>query len=194
VGRRRPACPGDRGGARIPSLRAWPLRLAAAVAAAALAGVLAVVPLLGAGHRDGLLAAPAAAALLGVAGALAGVEALLGVALVGFATEFATRSIVSGSVGPGATIGYAVALLVVCELVAASLAFGTAARVDAAVVVTRAQALGLAALVGAAAASLALLGAGVRLGDALDSALLGVAATNALLALAYLLSRRPASM
>jgi hypothetical protein len=155
--------------------------------------VLAVVPLIGAGDRLELVLAPAAAGLLGVAGALAGVEALLGVALVGFATEFAIRSIASGSEGPGATIGYAVALLVVCELVAASLAFGTAARVDGAVVTMRAQALVLAALVGAAAASLALVGAGVRLGDALDSALLGVAAANALLALAYVLSRRPAS-
>jgi hypothetical protein len=54
--------------------------------------------------------------------------------------------------------------------------------------------LGLAALLAAAAASLALLGGGVRLGgDALDSALIGVGATNAVLALAYVLSRSPAS-
>jgi hypothetical protein len=154
--------------------------------------VLAVVPLLGAGDRLDLLLVPAVAGLLGVAGALAGFEALLGVALVGFATEFAIRSIASGSEGPGATIGYAVALLVVCELVAASLAFGTAARVDGAVVARRASALGLAALLAAAAASLALLGGGVRFGDALDSALIGVGATNAILALAYVLARSPA--
>jgi hypothetical protein len=156
--------------------------------------VLAVVPLLGASRRVEVLFAPAVVGLLGVAGALSGPERLLGLALVGFAAEFVTRSIASGPEGPAVTIGYAVGLLVVCELVAASLAVGTAARIDAAVVMRRIRVLGLAALLAAAAASLALLGGGVRLGgDALDSALIGVGATNAVLALAYVLSRSPAS-
>lgn len=155
--------------------------------------MLAVLPLLGAGPRADVLIAPAAVGLLGVAGALLGPERLLALALIGFATEFVTRSIASGSEGPAATIGYAVGLLVVCELVAASLAIGTAARVDVAVVARRGQALALAALLAAASASLALVGGGIRLGDALDSALIGIVATNAVLALAYVLSRSRAS-
>lgn len=156
--------------------------------------MLAVVPLLGASRRVEVLFAPALVGLLGAAGALAGLERLLGLALLGFATEFVTRSIAFGAESPVATIGYAVGLLVLCELVAASLVIGTAARIDAAVVMRRIRVLGLAALLAAAAASLALLGGGVRLGgDALDSALIGVGATNAVLALAYVLSRSPAS-
>jgi hypothetical protein len=155
--------------------------------------VLAVLPLLGAGRRIDVLFAPAVVGLLGVAGALSGPERLLGLALVGFAAEFVTRSIASGPEGPAVTIGYAVGLLVVCELVAASLAVGTAARIDAAVVMRRGQALGVATLLGTAAASLALVGGGIRLGDALDSALIGIGATNAVLALAYVLSRSPAA-
>lgn len=155
-----------------------------------LAAGLAAYPVPHAGRLAPLIVALAVIGLLCVlAAALAGGR-LAGAALFSLATEYAVAE-VTGRVATASVIGYAVGLIIVSELLLWSARLPRAGVADRAVVSGQLMML---TAIGAAAAVLALAvlaAAGLRLPGALAAALLGSAAAVALLALPWLLLRRP---
>jgi len=130
--------------------------------------------------------------LLCVLTALLGRGRLAGPALFTLATEYtiveATRHSPAASV-----IGYAAGLIVVSELLLWSAQLPRSAVTDRAVAAGRLALLTAIALAAALLALAVLAAAGLRLPGALEAALLGTVAAAALLALPWLLLRKPGS-
>jgi len=151
------------------------------VVAAAVAAALAAVPLIGADGLSPALLPLGGVGLVGVLFALLGFDFMLAFMLFAFAAEFATRQLADSFVASVA-IAYATGLLVLCELITSVVTLPRAARVDRAVAWGRGSAVGVAAVVGATASTLTLVGGSIRVGAALLAALIGVLAAVTLFA------------
>jgi hypothetical protein len=189
VDRRRAARTGDRGGDRIPALRASRLRLGLAAAALLLGGALAGTPLLGAAGS----ATPALAALAGVS-LVALLASLLWrplpwLVLAGLGAELAVREVESGVPG-GLAVAYGAALLLVCELVAWADALRSPALVSPGLAVRRAANVVAATAAGAGAAALVLAAGGVDAPNAFAAGVAGALAVAGLVAVVWSLGRR----
>jgi hypothetical protein len=190
VGRRDAVGRRGRGGEDIPSLRALRLRIASGLAASALAAALAVYPVL---HADLLVPL---VAVLGAAGTLLVVTAAVtrgaglaaAVVLLG-AAYVAVEA--TGRVPATSVVAYAVGLVAIAELVLGSGELPRAALVERAAVVERGLTLSAIGLASALLALVALAADGVSVGAGFETALVGMLAAVALLALPWLALRRP---
>jgi hypothetical protein len=150
----------DRGGERIPTLRASRLRVAVTAAALALAVALATLPFRGAGSERPALQALAGLALLAVAIACAAGGLFVPLALAVLVAELGVRTL-AHRLDAWLAVLAAAALLVLAELVDWALSLPRDATLEPRVAGNRLAALALAAAVAATAALLTLLGASV---------------------------------
>jgi hypothetical protein len=179
----------DRGGEGIPSLYASRVRLIVSVLATAIATGLALYPLFQGGWVGIVADALAGIGVLAVLGAVAGLARLLPLGLVALGAELAVAELF-GSAAPALALLYAPGLLALAELVYWSRSLRGPARLQPAVVADRAGLVVLCAAGASVAAAVALVGGGIHLRSPLAAAVAGVAASVALLVVAWLLAAR----
>jgi hypothetical protein len=177
----------DRGGDRIPSLRASRLRLAVAAVAVLLAGALGGLPLLGAGDAVPVLLLFGGLALAAVLVSLLWRPAP-GFVLAPLAAAFLAREL-DGHVAAAATVAYAAGLLALCELLAWADTLRSPARFDPAYATRRAANLLAATGAGAATAGLTLAAGSVESPNAFVAGVAGAAAVVGLVAVVWRLGR-----
>jgi hypothetical protein len=179
----------DRGGESIPSLHASGVRLTISAVALALAAGLAIYPLFESSWVGIVADVLAGLGLAAVLGSLAGLAWPVPLGLVALGAEFAVAELF-GNAAPALTLVYAPGLLALTELVYWRQSLAGSARVQPAVVADRAALVVVCGAGAAIAAALVLAGGGVHLRSPLAAAIVGTAASVALLVLAWLLSAR----
>jgi hypothetical protein len=178
---------GDRGGDRIPTLRASRLRVATAALAFVVAVALAASLLAGTESSAPALVPLAAAALVAVVLSLVWTP-LTGIVLVVLATEFVLRELDARLAAPQ-TAAFGAGLLLVGELLAWSDSLRGSARVAPGVVARRAGNLAAIVLLGAGAAALTVEAGRIDSPNAFVAGVAGAAAVAAVLGVVWSLGR-----